>query len=304
MGDDKMKAYMKKTAGVALTAAIAATLAFSPPAGTGAQAQTVVPAKAQTQITAKAQAKKGFVKVKGKWYYYKSGKKVKGLKKIGGKYYYFAKSGAMQSGKKTVDGMTYYFKKASDKKAPAVANKTAKISGKTYYFSAKGRGILSVGNKKGNQAVAKIIDMVKFQPSASKEDNLKVMYNKIQKRCGYLGTEGPDLGSKKWIYTKAYEMATETDGKCYEYSALTGLCAKALGFDVKILTGKANGHAGFADRTKYTEHSWVVIDDTYILDSVYDDNNGTSGNQFFYKTYEELENEQGTIYQAEKQFRL
>lgn len=60
---------------------------------------------AQTQETT------GFVKKKGKTYYYKNGKKQKGLKTIDGSKYYFSKvTGVMQTKVfKTVKGKKYYF---------------------------------------------------------------------------------------------------------------------------------------------------------------------------------------------------
>ena len=47
--------------------------------------------------------------------------------------------------------------------------------------------------------------------------------------------------------------------------------AKALGYKTQIKTGK---HKLNAKAKKYTEHSWVVVNGKYILDSVRDDNNG------------------------------
>ena len=66
----------------------------------------------ETRVQA-AQTKEttGFVKKKGKTYYYKNGKKQKGLKTIDGSKYYFSKvTGVMQKKVfKTVKGKKYYF---------------------------------------------------------------------------------------------------------------------------------------------------------------------------------------------------
>ena len=86
--------------------------------------------------------KKGWVKTaKGKTYY-KNGKKVTGIQKIGKQTYYFDKKGIMQKNKIIkVKGKIYAF----DKKGHMVKNKsyTGKLNGKkvTYYFGDNGIAI-------------------------------------------------------------------------------------------------------------------------------------------------------------------
>ena len=80
-----------------------------------------------------------------------------GLKQENGKYCYYNKKGSMVSGFKKISGVLYYFKKSSGK-SYAITNTTKKYKGKTYYFSGKGKGFLSVGNKIGNETVAKVFD--------------------------------------------------------------------------------------------------------------------------------------------------
>ena len=67
----------------------------------------------------------------------------------------------MVSGYQTVKGLVYNFQKSSDGKAPALTNGTGSYNGKTYYFSGKGKGFISLGTTSRNQTVAKIYDSAK-----------------------------------------------------------------------------------------------------------------------------------------------
>jgi len=97
-----------------------------------------------------AAAKNAWVKKSGKTYYYNNkGKKVKGLKKIKGSYYYFGSKGVLyKKGWKTVKGGKYYFAKTNGKAYKGIKI----ISGKKYLFSTKcklyGTGINAYGGKK------------------------------------------------------------------------------------------------------------------------------------------------------------
>ncbi len=202
---------------------------------------------------------------------------------------------AAKNGLVKKNGKFYYYKNGKKVKG------TKKVGGKTYYFASNGEGFLSVGSKKGNQAVAKVLTNVKFSNSMSKKSKLKKAYNYILSHCSYDITEKPSLKGKAWIYSKASQMMANKGGKCYEYTAITGLVAKALGYKTQIKTGK---HKLNAKAKKYTEHSWVVVNGKYILDSVRDDNNGKGGTQYFYRTYSQIKKSEGTQYKVSKTFKL
>lgn len=82
-------------------------------------------------------AKSGIVKIQGKQYYFdKNGKRSKGFKKVGKKYYYCNSSGVIQKKKWiTVKKKTYYLQKNGVR----AANKLLKIGRYRYYFDSKGR---------------------------------------------------------------------------------------------------------------------------------------------------------------------
>ncbi len=283
---------MKKRVGIfAFITAMTITSVFGlVPVGTAGTSDSA------TIVTVKAAAKKGFVKKSGKWYYYKNGKKVTGLKKLSGKYYYFDKKGVMASGKKTISGFTYYFNKAKDGKAPALVSKSKKISGKTWYFSSTGRGFYDVGSVDGNKAVAKVMDAIDSKAYGKADTDLarlNVVYTYIDTTFTYLGRP-VDLTDSNWIGKYALELAEKKSGKCFHFAALTGLCARGLGADATIVTGYGDRKGGNSfDETKEVSHAWVLIDD-HVLDSNYD--SFLDGQVYFYKTYDELKDNPGTTY--------
>ncbi|MGN0466507.1 MAG: glucosaminidase domain-containing protein [Lachnospiraceae bacterium] len=90
-------------------------------------------------LESKAATKNGWVVSGGKTYYKKSGKKVKGLQKIGNYYYYFDSQGKMTTGWKTINGKKFYFKKTGAiREKGKMFTGWHTIDGKTYYFKMLG----------------------------------------------------------------------------------------------------------------------------------------------------------------------
>lgn len=91
--------------------------------------------------------KKGLVKIKGKYYFYSKGSKLKKKwKTVKGYRYYFTKSGAAATGVKLINGKYYYFNSKGHlrKKAGMVT-----WNGKKYYVTEKGRVLTGVQLIKG-----------------------------------------------------------------------------------------------------------------------------------------------------------
>lgn len=197
-----------------------------------------------------------------------------------------------KSGLVTSEGYTYYYKNNSK-----VKNTSKTVNGKKYYFSSKGRGFLSTGSSNGNKAVADVLDHVSFSASSSRGQKLRKVYDYIIAKYKYTPAETPDLSASSWVGKSAYNMVKYGDAKCYNYAALTGLCARALGYNAKIVTGKANRSRG----RKKSEHAWVLIGDR-VLDTCYDAVNGKSGDQYYYKTYRQIKRSEGSSYSADKRF--
>ena len=241
-------------------------------------------------------SKNGFKKFKGKWYYIKSKKAVKGLKKISGKYYFFNKIGTMQTGAKKISGKNYYFKavKSGKKKgqAPALTNNVLTKSGKTWFYNSKGVryefAYKNVGNEKGNIAVGRVLSEAKVKTEKTKEARLKKAYGYIVNKYSYMSRPTPkNFKTAAWTYQCAYDMAMGMNrmgkqpegkyaGKCYNFAALTGLTAKALGYDTTIVPGTCQR----PDSDKATEHAWAEISEdeyVFVLDTMWDNNGKRAG---------------------------
>lgn len=91
----------------------------------------MLPCKNSFYITMAAEAKNGLVEENGATYYYKDGKKMKGLQTINGyKYLFDPTTKKMLTGKRTYNGKTYYFSVKSGKALKGLIT----IKGNKYYF--------------------------------------------------------------------------------------------------------------------------------------------------------------------------
>lgn len=191
---------------------------------------------------------------------------------------------AVTNGLVRKNGYIYYYKNGKK-----VKNKSLKVKGRYYYFSAKGRGFYSVMKNKGNRAMAKVIDHVTFKKGMTRKAKMKRCYRYIVKMSYIIG-ETPDTSVAKWYYPVAKQMADNMGGKCYGYASLTATCAKALGYKVVLHKGKAKNRSAAA----MTEHCWVTIGKK-VLDASYDSaywrkigSPKTPKLKFFFKTYGDI----------------
>ena len=246
-------------------------------------------------------SKNGFKKYKGSWYYIKKHKVVKGLKKVSGKYYFFDKKGAMKSGAKKIKGKNYFFKKVTSGKkkgqAPALAKAALTKSGKAYFYKANAQRYefqyKSTGNNKGDTAVGAVLSGADVKSVSGNEARLKKAYVYIVNKYSYNSRPTPNLRATDWTYKCAYDMAMGMNmmgkeatgnytGKCYNFAALTGLTAKALGYSTAIVPGTCK-KPGSSD---YTEHAWAFLNEGgsfYLLDSMWDYNGKKNGTTNFFK---------------------
>ncbi|MCR5202775.1 MAG: transglutaminase domain-containing protein [Lachnospiraceae bacterium] len=173
-----------------------------------------------------------------------------------------------------------------------IKNKYVKYKGKKYWFSSKGRGFLTVGDKKGDKAVAFILDNTKFKKGMKKNKKLKKLYATIVNKCAYSEVKTPKFKSN-WYYKTGFKLSKTKRGKCYDYAALTALCAKSLGLKAYIIIGKCE-----KNNERYIEHSWVTVDNK-VLDSFFEDtdcSDKTNEPGFCLKSYEEVKEYYGYKY--------
>lgn len=197
---------------------------------------------------------------------------------------------AVKNGKVKKDGYLYYYRNGKK-----VTNDVVKISGKNYYFSSKGRGFLSLKNKKGNKAMSKVIDGVKFKSGYTRKQKARACYRYIVK-MSYLVEPAPDMSASGWVYASAKKMADNRGGKCYGFASLSAVAARAMGYDsVVVHHGKVKSKS---DKS-WLEHCWVtvsgkVIDGSY--DSSYWFRNGKPSSwtlKYFLKTYDDIKKYDG-----------
>lgn len=197
---------------------------------------------------------------------------------------------AVKNGKVKKGGYLYYYRNGRK-----VTNGTVKISGKNYYFSAKGRGFLSLKNKKGNKAMSKVIDNVRFKEGYTKRQKMNACYRYIVKMT-YMVEPAPDTAASGWYYAAAKKMADSKAGKCYGFASLTAVAARAMGY------GKVQVHHGEVksqqDKT-WLEHCWVTVNGK-VLDGSYDGSNWTRSGKpsswtlrYFFKTYDAIKKYDG-----------
>lgn len=241
--------------------------------------------------------RKGLVKIKGNYYYYKKGKKVrKTWKTIKGKKYYFKSNGKAAIGVTKINGIYYMFKKngvlqtASKTKLRTVdgkkylVNKEGKlctgfqnISGNMYYFSAdkksygqmmKNTTVNGVQLKKDG-TVSPDAMMVKAHVKAqgilnaitsagmSQGQKLQAAWNYVVSHVRY-ASNYPNLANGLWPRDMGYTVLCTNAGNCYGYACAFAALAYEIGYRPILVTGRVPGSRdGAADG--YTRHCWVQI---------------------------------------------
>ena len=144
-----------------LIAAVMLLLAFAPVSG------TVLHTAKAAENTVTAAGKTGFVKKKGKWYYYLNGKKQKGWITVGNKTYYARKKGKqkyqlVQGWKKIRKKWYYFFEKGKKGRiCSMVKGRTFKVNGISCVFNKDGSFLKYKYAGKRNGFVQKIGEMAR-----------------------------------------------------------------------------------------------------------------------------------------------
>lgn len=214
-------------------------------------------------------SKSGIYKIDNKYYYIYSNNSIyksstSGKKKIGNKYYYIYSNGTVfVGGWKKINNKNHYFTTSGAKIG------WAKIGKYYYYFSST--GILNVNtivgkyyvNKSGKrittktsmEAVKLVNKISKNKKNNTKAKKLKACYNYIYKTYKYKRSYAkPTSKGKNWTSYYAYQMYKKKKGNCYNYASSFAYCAKVLGYDARVVTGKIVALGG-----GMTPHGWVEI---------------------------------------------
>ena len=204
---------------------LAAVLAFSPAAPAMRQAQ----AADFFSLVPKA-AKNGWVTSGTRTYYYVNNKKVKGLKKISGKYYIFnSNSGAL------VKNKVIYKYNAS----------------KYYKIDKKGVATRFVGTsfKAAKLLYDKLRDTTAF-------NMLKKGFQWVSDSTFNSNVPEPPASANKATYYGTWGL-TKHSGDCAVMAYTFYWMAKVLGYNVKVINGYYKSGSG--DNVVYKEHSWCEV---------------------------------------------
>lgn len=242
-----------------------ATLALTPASVSAAEAPASQPAATITTgapasqptatITAvptPAPKKQGWVTLKsGKKRYYKDGKRLTGLQKIGKKYYYFNSNGTMLKNKtikRGVKNFTYFI----DKKGYVIGKK----KGSTYY-NANGKKMsqAQIADLRSKQIVAQITN-----PHMSKSEKLRTCFNWVMHKYYYTWRRF-DQGGKNWPAVNANDHFLHGKGDCVADASAFAYLAKAIGYKKVYVCADAK-------RSNNSAHSWAEING-YVYDPLF-----------------------------------
>ncbi|MBQ6361475.1 MAG: hypothetical protein IJJ25_10085 [Lachnospiraceae bacterium] len=203
--------------------------------------------------------KKQWVESKGNYRYYdENGKKVKGLKKIGKKYYCFDSKGRQHLGWQKIGKNYYFFKRTGGKKGYMVKSKTVnhiklKKSGKAVKSSAE--------NRLYALAEAQRIVEAATVPADKKEVKLKKTWNYFQKNYLYRG-ELKFRNGANWDVSYARSVFLTKKGNCYGLGAAWAYLAGACGY-AESYAVSSGGHGWCEINGRVYDPSWARVDKRY-----------------------------------------
>ena len=216
---------------------------------------TITEAPISTPTPTPVPKKQGWTTLKsGKTRYYRDGKAVTGLQKIGKFYYYFSPRGtlyknrAITRGLKGAKGFTYYL----DKKGRVAG----KVKGSVYYTaSGKKMTQAQIADLRSRQIAAEITTS-----SMSKSQKLQVCFNWVIK--GYYNIwRRFDQGGTNWPATFANDHFLHRNGDCISDAAAFGYLAKAIGYKNVYVCADAV-------RSNNNAHAWTEING-YVYDPLF-----------------------------------
>ncbi len=228
------------------------------------------------RFEADGKAYSGWLEEDGKKFYFDRGKRAHGFTKLDGNTYFFAENGKALTGWQTIDDAKYWF--GNDGVMVTGFND---ISGSTYFFDDAGKMLTGWQNLNGNKyyfydsgKMAKNVVVGDYKIDANgiaKPTFAKITKENLNDYLNYLlDKNGRSLksifqtcGRKNYEYlyrTNSKDMTVEEQaiqmfntgkGSCYEFSAITYLMVKALGYNCQLVVGKG---------AVFECHRWVIIE--------------------------------------------
>lgn len=252
---------MKRSRRLFLMLACALVLVVSAPAA-AAGAKNAQETEAQAGSAAQ-KAKKGWYTLKnGKKRYYRNGKYVTGLQKIGKKRYYFKSNGVMRTGTVTVKKTTYYLSDTGVLRA----RKTG-----SFYYDANGKR-MNAARREVFKAEQNARDVIKSVTTSkmTKSQKLRACFDWVMKKNYWSWRQLSQCSISYWPAYYANDHFERGKGDCHADACAFAYLAKELGYKkVYVCT----------DGKKSTKnaHSWTEINGR-VYDPLFAQSKSFSGN--------------------------
>ena len=171
-----------------------------------------------------------------------------------GKIYLIGSDGVAKSGWRVYKNKLYYFSK---KTFAALTNR--KFGGILLGTDGTAKNTLNANLKK---ECIKILGSI-TKSSDSKATKLAKAYNYMASRKNFsYALKYPDLTSKSWGKTHAYNMLTTHSGNCYSFACAFAALAQEIGYESYVVPGRIHGNR---DRSPdgYTRHCVAMVGGLY-----------------------------------------
>lgn len=168
----------------------------------------------------------GWYSTKGQKYYSVNGKRAKGWRKIGGKYYYFAGNYRL------------------------AVNKIVGSKSRGYYYVDENG--MRVTTKEIRQAVSFV--MKYSSPKLSRQKRLKKCFQALLKYPYHRMTDGEPSARK--IASCARYMFSAKRGNCYRYASAMAYIGRVLGYDTRVAVGAVTARG---PKAPLSPHGWCEV---------------------------------------------
>ena len=112
-----------------------------------------------------------------------------------------------------------------------------------------------------NFVAERIAVIMKENPSASRDDLLRLAYEYVRDNNNYLKGKHYEVGENGWEIEEALKLFSKKLGNCYSFAAEFWALARGLGYDTRAISGLIS-HT-------YQDHGWVEIEfdgEPYVFD--------------------------------------
>ena len=126
------------------------------------------------------------------------------------------------------------------------------------YLSFGPDGAYTTGDAELDELIQQELQQYVDPESEARMVMLRTLYNHVVDDFQYLRRSYYEKGETGWEAEEAKVMLSTRKGNCYNYAAVFGYLARAIGFDAYIYAGTVRG-MGTEDHPAVNPHGWVEI---------------------------------------------